>query len=188
MKRSLTLVEVLVSVALFALLCVSIYSLLRTGLAARKKIMAEQALFQNICFSLERFAKDMHNIVKFKSGDPNFPFLKGGSDNIEFIATGFDYQKNLPALHKVRYEIIGGALAKQITAVFGDSEEKRINCISGINSIRFSYFDINQKDDKQWRDSWEKYDELPFAVRLDVSWKDIRQKEHIVNKYVMLAR
>ena len=187
-KKGLTLVEVLVSVALFALLSVSLYSLLRTGIAARKKITSEQVIFQNICFSLELFAKDMRNIVKFKSDDPKFPFLKGDGNNIEFIVTSFNYQKGLPDLHKVRYELSNGTLVKQTNAIFGDSEGKTIECISGISGIRFLYFDINQAADKQWRDSWEKYDELPFGVRVDITWKDGRQKEHTVDKYVMLAR
>jgi len=177
-----------VSVALFALLSVSLYSLLRTGIMARKKITAEQALFQDICFKLELLAKDLHNLVLFKPGDPQFPFLEGDMDSFEFITTAFDYRQALPVLRRVRYEFNDGALTKTISGIFAQGEEKTTDFITGIGGVSFFYFDLNRAVDKQWRDSWQKHDELPFGVRIELSWKGKGKKEYKVNKYVMLAK
>ncbi|UCC96216.1 MAG: prepilin-type N-terminal cleavage/methylation domain-containing protein [Candidatus Omnitrophota bacterium] len=186
MKRSLTLIEVLVAVAIFASLSISLYLLLRSGIRVRNKIESQQATFQNIYLRLERTAQELRNVIFFKKNDSGFKELEE-KEMLEFYTLIFDYSTETPRLLHITYSFQEGTLTKTIKEPFGEESLRSFHVIENVESFHFSYFD-EKNIEEPWQEKWENIKRLPQGIKMQLIYKDERGKLSSLNKYVFLHR
>jgi type II secretion system protein J len=186
-----TFIEVIVAVALFSFLSVSLYLLLRTGIFVRRKVQSQQQAAQNIYLNLEKLASEVRNVVFFKEKDSGF---KGSSEDgqvfLEFYTILFDYLKNQPQVSLVRYKfnVFDKVLYKTIRIPFceDDSCEKSFRAIENVDNFAISYF--GAAGDSQATGEWDGSEKLPQGLKIELVYKDSKGRPAILTKHVFIYR
>ncbi len=191
MNKALTLIEVLVAVAIFSALSVSLYMFLRTGIQVREKIDVEQAFLQDMYLKLDRLAQELRNRVSFKNDDPGFPVIRGDQESLEFYSLGFDYVADVPKILHITYSFSDKALKKSIDEPYRDASLKSYVFMEDLERIEFYYYDDAEIDEAQrykqtWPRSEDESDIAPAGIRFELVYKDKKGKENILSKYIFL--
>ncbi len=186
MKKSLTLIEVLVAVAIFGVISVSLFSLLHTGISVRKKVKLDQTRAQNVCLNLENIAKNLRNIVLFKKGDPQYPLLQGDGQSLQFYALSYDYLAKLTKIVKLSYGFKQGVLARAVAEPLGDDQPVRIaEVLEDLQELRFYYY-LEGAKEGAWQPKWEETDRLPQGIKIAVKYKNSQGQDSKLEKYVFI--
>lgn len=178
--RGFTLVEMLVALMVFGLLCaagvaVMAYTVDNQGqVAARMDRLGE---FQRARSLIKQdLAQAAVRRVRLADGSALRSAFIGAplaSDGIflEFTRRGWDNPESEPraSLQHVRYRLVGGALVREShAAVDGAPVAKTQTLLPGVESATVSYFHRGQ-----WLPGWPgARDELPQAVRIDFVLRD----------------
>jgi general secretion pathway protein J len=178
--RGFTLVEMLVALSVFGLLCAAGVAVMahtvdnqgqvgarmdRLGEFQRTRTLIKHDLAQ-AAVRRPRQA-DGSALRSAFSGAP----LAGEGIVLEFTRRGWDNPEAQPraSLQRVRYRLAGGALVREShAAVDGSAVAKTQTLLSGVESVTVSYFHRGQ-----WLPGWPgARDELPQAVRIDLATQD----------------
>lgn len=206
--KTLTLVEILVSVTIFSLLSLSLYLLLNTGILVKEKIEVKQNTFQNVYLGLEKIAQEIRNAVFFRKDDSGF---KGDSESLEFYTLLFDWEKEQPKILKVKYnvedeyipeeyvtkKVILKTVYEPFEEVKENQEKSSITVLGNANDIGFSYFYIedakvvekescNLDKDEERESSEEEKKIFPQGVKIKLTYMENKESEFSVEKYVFL--
>jgi prepilin-type N-terminal cleavage/methylation domain-containing protein len=167
-----TLVELLVSLALLALMVAyafSALSMLRdlNRIADRSEAQAE----------VDAAARHMREAiadarVMFKTDQEGVQILMfdGKPDSIEFIGSS-NGERETGGLYRIRFfmndqhELIAERTLQQMTSV---GPVNRIILVSPVNSLRFSYRSSREDSYESWSGSWPSGNTLPSAVEIAV--------------------
>ena len=179
-SRGFTLVEMLVALSVFGLLCAAGVAVMahtvdnqgqvgarmdRLGEFQRTRTLIKQDLAQ-AAVRRARHA-DGSPLRSAFSGAP----LAGDGIVLEFTRRGWDNPEAQPraSLQHVRYRLADGALVREShAAVDGTAVAKTQTLLSGVESVTVSYFHRGQ-----WLPGWPgARDELPQAVRIDLATQD----------------
>lgn len=179
-SRGFTLVEMLVSLMVFGLLCAAGVAVMahtvdnqgqvgarmdRLGEFQRTRGVIRQDLAQAAVRRVRH--ADGSALRSAFSGAP----LAGDGVLLEFTRRGWDNPEAQPraSLQRVRYRLAGGALVREShAAVDGTPVAKTQTLLSGVASANVSYFHRGQ-----WLPGWPgARDALPEAVRIDLEMKD----------------
>ncbi len=165
-KRAVTLIELMISVAIFSIVIVSVYGVFYMGMKTWRRAQGEKSL-QEIRLAFLKMEKELKNTfffsdVKFKgtSKDMSFPLVI--SDKVYAIT------------YSVNEDETNGS--NQILRI-KDEEEKEISPL--MKSIRFQYAAMSE--DIEWKDYWSE-DDLPYGVRISL------EDEEIYNKTIFLKQ
>jgi hypothetical protein len=168
MKKSLTLVEIMVASTVFFLLSVSLYFLLHQGLAVRRRIQEVAGGPHTMLINLERLAQEARNRIHLRSGETAF---NGTPQNLEFCTVIFDYACNYPrgCRRPVRlaYSFEGGVLTKTIKSFIDGAEISSFRVMEDIEQFSFSYFDASL--DPAWQDSWPDAVNFPQGFKISLT-------------------
>lgn len=169
--------ELLVSILIFSIIVVSLYSTFRVGLTAYRKGEREVSLNQKLRLSLDQMALDFRNSYEFsdtqsglKSQDGKLSFycLKKinspqGKPRLEICRIEYSFGKD-----KLSRAILVGKLA------FSDRAEPKTEIL--LNNIsKFSIeFPYRQEGSQEiaWKDYWLEPDALPLGIRISVEIKN----------------
>jgi len=180
MKKSLTLIEVLLATLIFSILSVSLYIFLHTGIIIRKKIELQDAYFGGIYLNLERIAHELRNVVSFKKEDFG---LRGDSGNIEFYSLNFDYSADLEKILHITYNFNQGTLSKTLKSPLGKETIRTLNFIENIEKVNFHYFNGVKEE---WEDEWKNKVSLPQGVKIKLTYQDEEGRTSSLEKYVCI--
>ena len=179
MKKSFTLIEVLVAITIFAFLSVSFYALLRMGLTVRKRVEMGTVDSAAIYLRLERMAKEMRNNLFFKPEDSGF---SGTSRSLSFYSVLFDYANDQPKVINITYNFEGDALRKSLKPVFGE-DCRSYDFIENLDDFVFSYYN---PEDEQWQQAWNNKEVLPQAVKIELTCRDEQGSPADFSKHIFL--
>ncbi|MFC1621180.1 type II secretion system protein J [Candidatus Omnitrophota bacterium] len=155
-----TFIELIISVTIFSIVIVTVYSVFYMGIKSWKRAQGEKSL-QEIRLTFLKIEKELKNTFFFS--DAKF---KGTSKNISFPLVISD--KVYMITYSVNEDEVSGL--NQILRKQGE-EEKEISPL--MKSIKFQYTAMSR--DIEWNDSWNK-DSLPYGVRISLEDEDIYNK------------
>lgn len=183
MKKSLSLVEVLVAAGLFAVLSLSFYLLLRGTISVRRRLDEEAGFKRNIFVNLNRMEHDLRNTVSFVPLDSGFT---GSSAALDFYSLGFNYGAGCPALYRLGYSFQGVDLIRTVSLPPDNVELRREKVAGSLAGLKFSYFNPVQN---QWQEEWKDKSLFPAAVKVVLACEDtLRGRRYTLEKYIQLCR
>lgn len=185
----LTLLEMLVALAIFALLGVAAYSGLDQVLRTRSAVEVTAERLQQVQLAMYFLEQDVSQIVprpvrdEFGLEQPAL-LMEGGEDLIRFTRTGWDNPlgRDRPALQRLAYRFQGDTLARRYWLRLdrnGLSEPRETPLLSALQNVELRVLDANN----QWQNRWPPLGEenlslLPRAVELRLEladWGEIRR-------------
>lgn len=181
--RGFTLLEVLVAVAIFAVLAVVSYSGLNSVLQTREHVAkaAEQLHELQIGTAIMQrdFVQMTNRWIRNEYGDPQ-PALVTGDTRwlIEFTRSGWPNPANSPrsTLQRVAYELEDKTLYRAYWPRLHRGPEEPVlrgELLTGVDNVEFEF----QTDSDTWHDQWPPLNAsslppLPLAVRVTIDFTD----------------
>lgn len=172
-----TLLELMISLTLLAVMLTMVYSVFATALAAvpRGEDVAAQSARMRGATSL--LARQVRSIIPFpvEGEEESTPcYFWGDAHSFEFV-TAAPQHNGGEGLARVTYFSDGVNLSMREEVIFSGAqitgEQKGaasvVPLLQGLSSVRFQYLRVDGSD-SEWRDSWDPYEEqtLPGAVRV----------------------
>lgn len=156
-----TLLELLISIVIFALVAAMAYSGLNNVLLARTQTEARTQELYKLQMALTLMERDIEQIVdrpvRDEYGEPQSAFVANeyGDYLLEFTRTGWLNPLNLPRsnLQRIAYSLKDEKLIRSIWYVLDraqDSEHYDIVLLDDVKSLEIRYLD----DKKEWQRSW----------------------------------
>jgi len=183
--RAFTLIELLISITIFATIAVVLYSCFRVGVVSWRRIGSELAFQQKIRSSLGSINKDFKNMLYMS----NIPF-EGSAEKISFVTSAAVSDDADINIAKVSYYQVPGnkegsskfTLIKTVEslkdAVSSEPEGREgvlqeIKLLDTISELKFSYLVIGQEGlqdeetEYEWVDFWEVEKGLPVGMKIE---------------------
>ncbi len=168
-----TLVEVLITSAIFAVIMVTIYSVFRTGTFGYRNIEENLDAQQSARQVLERMALDLRNSFNFSDNSTGF---SGKHNEILFfsLVDTFLEGKFLKKYALVSYKLQEDKLMRLCRtgkeALNDKSEVGFEEFVPEIKEITFDYAQIlPQETAISWKDGWDDNKILPLAVKIKLT-------------------
>lgn len=180
-KPGLTLIEVLLAVIIFAILSLSLYSMLNTSLSIRRKIEGQHSQFQSIYLNIENIAQDLRNIVKFKKDNSGF---KPQANSLEFYTIAFNYSNKLSELVRLAYIWEDNKVYKVTKDIFTENILSKFPILDDIYSFDLYYFDPQEKN---WVRELKDNKIIPIGIRIELVYKNKQKQTYNFKKYVFIC-
>ena len=177
--RGFTLLELLIAIALFALLGVGTYRLLDSVLRVDEVTRQQEQRLRELTRGMAAFERDLRQVlarpVRAPYGDSLAALLGEGRERqtLEFTRTGWRNPTDSPRsrLQRVRWEVRDGYWERRYWPVLDqaqDSQPQVQQVLDGVSGWQVRYLD----QDGNWQDSWpggvdeQSLGSLPRAVEL----------------------
>lgn len=177
--RGFTLLELLIAIALFALLGVGTYRLLDSVLRVDEATRLQEQRLRELTRGMAAFERDLRQVlarpVRAPYGDSLAALLGEGRERqtLEFTRTGWRNPTDSPRsrLQRVRWEVRDGYWERRYWPVLDqaqDSQPQVQQVLDGVSGWQVRYLD----QDGNWQDSWpggvdeQSLGSLPRAVEL----------------------
>lgn len=189
-KKSYTLVEVLITILIFSVVILSIYSVFQTGSIAYKKIDYAFDIYQKARIIFNRMDIDLKN--SFPYGKNNAKFF-GSREKIDFftVLDSFNISEGiLKKISAIKYDFLDSTLQRTQTdgldilraEALGATED----LASNLQDLFFQFASLNTDNSENyysWQDVWPKKanpqdtkqeKSLPIAVKVEMFIDGIR--------------
>jgi prepilin-type N-terminal cleavage/methylation domain-containing protein len=190
-REGLTLIEVLLGLAISAVIFAIVLGAIRLGQRSQEKGLEREELTQRIRIINDRLGWMLRSAYPYVYVDPEDPenpvlFFKGDQESLAFVTSATDeYSDKLMDLSGLKYVIISAednnlVFEEQVFFMGGEDipEENRYIYERDISELEFSYLDPVLDDEgnpgtPEWTDQWdgEIQTYLPLAVRVRVKLK-----------------
>ncbi|NQT89794.1 MAG: prepilin-type N-terminal cleavage/methylation domain-containing protein [Candidatus Omnitrophica bacterium] len=211
-----TIIELLVSVSIFSIIAIVLFSSFRGGVNSWRRVNSELAYQQKIRYAFDKMGRDIRNMVFIST----LPF-KGSSEEMRFLSIaesknsqGRDVasvayhlsredQKAAPRLLRSQ-EPLDIAFNSEVLGRVSDEEDKTRpaekkgeKLLDGIVRLKFKYMSaVESSDDEEsvqyeWLEVWEAKEVLPVGVRIDITLRDAEGGKNITLRksiYVPVGR
>lgn len=186
-----TLIEVLITASLIAIVSLGIYGLFDSGIRVMKKV-SRPVSEERIHFFLEKFSHDVQNLFSYTG----VPFR--GENHVASFATIIQTEPQLggdQGIGQVTYvydEKDRTIYRKQlnVSQFYEAKEDGEENDFDGATEIlnqviscQFQYYNKNLSDEGySWEDSWNQLEQnkgLPVAVKIDFSFMDEGEQQNV---------
>lgn len=177
--RGFTLVEVVLSLAIFGMLVVTAYSAFFIGQRAVIAGERDAAISQRLRVVSEILGRQIRSTVYYfaRYDDDVLPFFAGGPMGVSFV-TAAPQSRGGTGLAVVTYQVVDNQLILEERTGFtpddlytppADARVEHAVLLSGFDALRFEYLPHDDPE-FQWQPSWDAREEdtLPAAVRLSV--------------------
>jgi prepilin-type N-terminal cleavage/methylation domain-containing protein len=177
--RAFTLIELLISTAIFAAVAVCVFAALRAGISGYNKMDAAFRQLQQERSALKLLETDLKNAFIYRADES---FFSGSSSTLEFMTVLNRYTAEgalLPEAARLTYVVEGDKLTRKIYRGFSAASAEAPGAEPSSSSLElpsviFSYFykDATQPLPYLWADSWppagksERKIWLPLAVKV----------------------
>lgn len=189
-SRGFTLLEVLVAVALSALLAVLAYSALTSAFSAAEQVESARLRLDEVDSALQLLERDLSQLVAKPVATPvgwEGEVVGDGSPEVEpfvrFTRLGWRNPLNRPRsdLQRVEYRFSEGALWRWHWPNLSDTtleEPYRLELFNGIEEMQLRFLDrdsggSNSDLGGSWRDVWDRQGKLPEAVEITLQLEDM---------------
>lgn len=167
--RSFSLVELLISLSIFAVVSVAIYSTFSSGTQVLRKVKNIDLTQQAMLLKEERFARELRQSVILRK-----PLFLGAKEKLVFGGIVDDkpgrvtyfFDKSSQALLRA-FDNLGDIITSE-GKVDPELKSKPSVFLSKVKEIKFSYFYLDlAKNVYSWAEEW-KESFLPLAVKLEI--------------------
>ncbi len=169
MKKGFTLLELLIGMAVFAIVAASVYSSLYMGVRVWKQEENKDQTMQEAVLSLKIMERALR--CAFLNPENEKIEFKGSGERIDFFSTSpeGDIEKISFYLQRNDDDSFFSLLCSRNKYMYlDDAEEAPEEVINTkIRELKFKYF---SKDEKIWYENWPEKLILPQQVRIDVSF------------------
>jgi len=194
-ERAFSLIEVLVALAVFAILAVLAYSALDQIAHTRAVLVEQQQRFANIVRTISSIERDLRQVaarpIRGNFGEP-LPALTGALNAIELTHVGFAnpqaearsnlervvYAKDTGKLQRSRYSVIDRAPS---------SAADTRALLDGVEDFRLRYLSRTG----EWADTWPPrdvaLDVLPYAIEFRLKLTDYGEIRRVILQPASLA-
>ncbi|MDD4955333.1 MAG: type II secretion system protein GspJ [Candidatus Omnitrophica bacterium] len=199
-RKSFTLIELLITASIIAVIILSVYSAFNTGILAYKKIDSAFSGYQEARVVFNRLESDLRNSFVYSKQSSLF---KAGPQELDFLNVSriYDNDKEYSNLCRIKYELSGTTLKRTaysgLSALSRDDSIKPQDFSSSIKSVDFEYAYIGNGEKKEilWQNSWPKIEnqakQLPLAVKVNlviISKEEKQQKLLMFTKIISLPQ
>ncbi len=163
-EKAFTLVELLISISILAIIMLSLYSAFNTGVLGLRQVEEGALVSESGYLILSRIDRDLRNSFAYYNDDVKFV---GKKDALSFLSLTPDFSF-------ISYSLNGNKLLRLIRtnkeAIKADSKTNPRVLAKNVKQIEFTYlaFDPNTKKLKE-TDSWTDNTALPVAVRITLT-------------------
>ena len=172
MRKAISLIEVLVAVAIFSALSVSLYLFLHSGIRLREKLQTQQTGIGAVYERLELIARTARNAVVLTPASEEYPSFQGTEHFFEVYCRKSDYARQGTSLRRVAYTYSGGVLTQTERMPFLDEEGTTRPFIEEASDVSFYYYDEEEDEANRWKTVWTDSDRLPRGIRIAVTPRD----------------
>ncbi|MBI4706488.1 MAG: prepilin-type N-terminal cleavage/methylation domain-containing protein [Candidatus Omnitrophica bacterium] len=183
-----TLIEVLISTTIFAVVLVVIYSAFQTGVLSYNKIDSASGVYNPVRVIFNRIESDIKNTFVYNKDDSQF---HGTEHGIYFfsIRDSFDKDSNINTnLALIKYELNADKLKRSclvgIDVLDDNSTHQAQDLLDNLEEFLIEYASRTNDPDNpyQWQKSWPREGDdnqkknLPLAVRVTMVLKGTEEK------------
>ncbi len=178
-KRGFTLLEVLLTVGISALILIATYSSLRSGWLTYNKLNTQTESYHNIRNGLNNLSKDIRNSFIFNASEDNRRIIFQGTQSemsfASLIKSKDEKETNYIEPAKISYKFEDKKLLKaQIKGkeILKSSIEPEYKVfLSDISELKFEYAKEVNSASKEitWDSNYEGKDALPSGVRISLT-------------------
>lgn len=172
-----TILELLIAVAIFSIVAVSIYSSFNIGVHAWRKAQDSYQIRQQARHALETLSRDLRCAVNFTG-----IAFEGLSDSVSFV-------RAKDGIHKLTcsFEKASGSLYyvlvpyRQILSHGDATKEEAAGPVlaSGLSDVKFQYA-YKDADGILWKDEWRKEDDIvPMGVRISLFYPSGKEEQAV---------
>ncbi len=191
-KRSFTLIELLISITIFALAGTAVYSVFASGMIAWRRGNKDKTYVRKVRIAAESMERDLKNTFDFSE-----IAFEGREDSVRFtalISNEFDsegdeseiyyevgrmayfYDKEKGALCKEEKNFPDISRKKEDSSIdWGGEEDGKVKILfDNLRELEFSYCYLdNVTGSYKWKDDWKKeeQDSIPIAVKILMVFK-----------------
>lgn len=172
-----TLIELIIAITILSLITVIIGGAFRLGIQAWEKGEKETGDSQRLRVLSSLLSQQLKSFypyeIKMEDKDEKVVLFKGESDSITFVTTLTD--SSYGGFKWVKYVFRDGALfymegllpdKKFQEKIKNKNKDKEEIIDKNIDEFKFSYF---SSDDDEWKESWDFGEDLPGAVKVNLS-------------------
>ncbi len=177
-RSGFTLIEVLISLGIFAIISVAVYSAFAAGVGGWRRSQAYSATSQTARLVLEEMAGDLQRTVKLSGAE-----FSGKAEEVSFFSLRRGSPQNpapIPQIRRVTYQL-GRDDASGADAIFrleesyaegmGESHRQPEFMTSPVVGLEFHYASKGEDEEKPWvwSKEWEvkdTKDTIPFGVEI----------------------
>lgn len=178
MKKAVTLIEIMLAVVIFSMVCLMLYGMLRSGISLRKAVDRQQTGFFDIEFVFNGIVKDIRNTVRQKSGSS----ISGDSDGIDLLCIRKDHITGVKKIYQMKYYRYLDQMKVRISGADG-KRAKEFVCIENIKDLQFEYMD----KEKAWIRKWKPGTESPAAVKLRLVLESAAGSEQVYTREIFFS-
>ncbi|MCB1560799.1 MAG: type II secretion system minor pseudopilin GspJ [Xanthomonadales bacterium] len=187
-QSGFTLLELLVAVALFAVVVVLAYGGLDQIARQGSDLEAESERLADVQRAVDRLVSDLRAAAPRPVRDASvgrLPPLSGDPQQIEFTRAGYGNRLAAPRaeLERVGYRLEGDNLQRLHYAALDRSSPlplRRDALLDGVEALRFAYRDAAGRTLSAWPESRQADDRLPAAVVVHLQLDDYGEIERLV--------
>lgn len=190
--RGFTLLELLISTAIVAVLILTLYSAFQTGILSYNKMDSASNIYQTARILFYRMTRDIANSFSYAEKDSRFI---GNKQTLEFFSVADTFEKGeaVPSVCRIKYSSADFALKRgylsnlaaiTVKEIPQDSQEE---LTSDAKELTFEYACASDNSDApyNWQDSWpvqnnqEQLQSRPLAVKVKLVLveRDKKKKE-----------
>ena len=164
-SRGFTLIELIVSVAIFAVISLGTFTLFQSVIAVKDKTDIQAAALKEIQRGLAIVSIDFEQIaqrtIRDQFGDYQRSLIAPTTGEIEFSKVGWTLspfsKSRRSELQRVRYTIEEGALVRSHWLMmdrYSDSMPTSLPLIKGVTELSFRYLKMDAQQGSEWMDTW----------------------------------
>jgi general secretion pathway protein J len=186
--RGLTLLEMLVAVAIFALASALAYGGLDGLMRARGQLDATQERLGRVQFALGLLERDVRSVAPRSIRDgygAKHDAIEGASDRVEVTRGGLANALERPRaeLERIGWRVIDGTLQRRRWPVLDRAPGTQPiddDLLDGVQSLRFQYVDAQGREVPQWPPPQGSTGTMPRALIVTLEFADLGEIRRVL--------
>lgn len=195
-KVSFVLIELLVALSIFALICGAIYTTLYAGIKSYRIAQKEMKFNQELNLILDRLSMELRNSydAEYDDKEDRYGFI-ADSNSLSFFTIQNIYIKGElnRTLARITYSFKDGKLFKKTqldkNAFLNRDEFKEEELISGIEELNFKYLYVDKKlNGYKWDILWPDKSIIPKGVSVEIKLEGLNNNSADFKRYIFIMQ
>lgn len=156
--KALTLVEVMVAVTIFSMLCITLFAFWSGAFKMKRYLLLAKRNELKSRIALDKFKRELQSSIEFYGDKRDFNGTRNSLSFYSIVNTNDD------AVLKINYLVKDSYLMQLAQPIYLSDNKNKFVKKYMVKECIFSYWDRNNST---WLDSWQDKEGLPTAVRIE---------------------